>query len=131
MSRNLFLMILILIFILQSCFTIYNKTFVNQPSEDYVIDEKILRINGYYYDEDSIISREYDSANHRFTDVKYYQKCMTPIILYSNGYIKVEGMYLSCMGDERSGLKKENTFDNCHKLIQWSLMQSKSKKNNK
>jgi hypothetical protein len=122
MIYSKFTFILILAIGLNSCILIYDSHKLRFPTNDFQLDNKTLKTNGYYFDLDSVYTGIYDFETNRMTNSKYYEKIITPILFYNNGYIKINGSYSGIMVDDNSGLKRVNTFENCHKNIKYSLL---------
>lgn len=98
--------ILILVFILTSCVTIYNKKKV-MDINDIGLTKKELRLDGYYYQKGTAKTHPYVRDGHGGyyldTSISYQQIRIVPCVLYSDGSVSKLGFY--------SGMKDNDAFN--------------------
>lgn len=131
--------ILILVFILTSCVTIYNKKKV-MDINDIGLTKNELRLDGYYYQKEIFQSHPYKlSGNVQIIDTSqtYEQIRILPCVLYSDGSVSKLGSYSGVQDinafryDIKCSFSGNNTFDSAMEYFECYFKNMKERNNRK
>lgn len=121
--KSINLIFISILFTFYSCY-IHHKKYVIVPKEDFILDEKILKTDGYYYAEkihtDYCKRVQNGSGIEVVEESKYEESVILYLFLYRDGYLFNEGMKML------SGVQysDENYFNYCDLLDNQNTFES-------